>query len=104
MPVKRVYIIFLALLCLSLASGCEEPSNNPVKEYGVGLVNSYDKSKKAASAANLDAIKRTIAAFRAANGRYPESLDETAAFMGAEIDTDAYDYDPGTGQVTLKGQ
>jgi hypothetical protein len=104
MSVKRVCIIFLALLSLSLASGCEEPSNNPVKEYGVGLVNSYSRSKGAARAANLDAIKRTIAAFRAANGRYPESLDETAAFMGAEIDPDAYDYDPETGQIILKGQ
>lgn len=104
MPVRKCNLIVLALLLVSFASGCEEAPKNPVEEYGMGLVNSYGRSKEAASAANLDALRRTIAAFRAANGRYPESLDEVAAFMGSDVDPDAYDYDPETGKIALRGQ
>jgi hypothetical protein len=102
MPVRKGYLIVLALVLVSIASGCKEAPKNPVEEYGMGLVNSLGRSKEAARAANLDALRRTIAAFRAANGRYPQSLEEIASFMGSDVEPDIYDYDPETGKIALR--
>jgi hypothetical protein len=102
MPVRKGYLIALAIVLACSASGCKEAPKNPVEEYGTGLLNSYERSKGAARASDLDTLRRTISAFKASNGRYPESLDEAAAFMGAEIDPDLYDYDPETGRIALR--
>lgn len=86
-----------ALLALFLLSGCEE---NPVRDYGTGLVETYKSTEKKAGAANLAVAQRTVEAFRAANGRYPESLDELKSFSTIELDPSVYDYDPATGRIS----
>jgi|Deesub1362A_J573_1020465.scaffolds.fasta_scaffold00013_66 hypothetical protein len=96
---KRIFFVLSVLFLLSLISACKE---SPVEEYGDALIDSYEMSKEAADAANLDTIKRSIAAYYASNGKYPESLDEIAAFTGIELNPDKYDYDPETGKITLR--
>ncbi len=86
-----------ALLALFLLSGCEE---NPVEEYGAGLVETYKSTEKKADAANLAVAQRAVAAFRAANGRYPEGLEELKSFSTIALDPALYDYDPATGRIS----
>lgn len=99
---KPVRLLVPFLVVVLLALGCKEKPKNPVKEYGNALINSYERSKVAQGAANLEALKKSIAAYRASNGRYPADLEEAASFSGIEIDPGLYDYDPGTGQVALR--
>ncbi|GAB4390278.1 MAG: hypothetical protein Kow0025_21210 [Thermodesulfovibrionales bacterium] len=97
-----------ALLALALAGGfllpaaCDQTPPNPVEQYGTGLVNSYTRSKTAASAANLDSLRRSAAAYRASNGRYPETFEELLAFSGIEVNPADFDYDPATGRIDLR--
>ena len=85
------------ILCLMAFSSCEE---NPVQEYGRGLTGSLEKADTAADQANLDALRKSIAAYHAAEDRYPESLTEITSAMG--IDPARFEYDPATGHVTLR--
>ena len=86
-----------AVLCLVAFSSCEE---NPAQDYGRGLVQTLDKADTAADRANLDALRKSIAAYHAAEGRYPESLTEITSAMG--LDPARFDYDPATGRVALR--
>jgi hypothetical protein len=97
----RVAMLFSALTMLLLASGCEDKTN-PVEEYGTGLTDAYHNSQKAADSAGLETLRRSVKTFRSANERNPASLEELSGFVGISIDTNAYDYDPATGQVNLK--
>jgi hypothetical protein len=91
---KTITIILLALGLMAMAA-CEE---NPAKEYGTTVVRTIDRADRAADSANLAALKQSVQAYYAANGRYPESLDE----LGIGIDSSHFDYDPATGTVTIK--
>jgi len=91
---RTLTIIFL-VLCLSLLAACND---NPAKEYGKTVVQSIDRAHGAADSANLQALKESIQAYYASNGTYPESLDE----LGMSIDASYFDYDPATGNVTLR--
>ncbi len=94
MKVLAITVAFLGLLAIL---GCEE---NPAQEYGRALTGSMEKAERTADAANLEALKRSIAAHHAANGAYPESIEEIARAMG--LDPAGYTYDPSTGRVALK--
>ncbi len=94
---KQALTIMAAVLCLVAFSSCEE---NPVQEYGRGLTRSLDKAYTTADQANLDALGKSIAAYHAAEGRYPESLTEITSAMG--LDPARFDYDPATGHVALR--
>lgn len=81
---------------------CDQKPKNPVAEYGNTMINAYKKGQQAGETANLDAIKKTIQAYHAANDKYPQSLDEIKDLIGAKIDASKYDYNPQTGVVSLK--
>jgi hypothetical protein len=92
----------LLVLALALVPyGCER-ENNPVDQYGTGLVDAYKESQAAGEQATLSAIRSAVAVHRATEGKYPESLDAIAAGMGTPLDPDVYAYDPATGSVGLK--
>jgi hypothetical protein len=91
-----VFLLLAALWALPFV-GCEA---NPVHEYGTGLLKSREKAATTADAASLQALRQSIQAFRAAEGRYPESVEELAAFSGLELSPQAYAYDPETGAIT----
>ncbi len=97
---KLIGAIFL-LFSLSIIA-CDEKPKNPVSEYGDALIDSYKKGQQAGETANLDAVKRAIESYHAANGKYPENLEAAEEFMGARIDISKYEYDPSTGRVSLK--
>lgn len=98
-----IKVILLALFTIAFFASCKEKPKNPVAEYGNTMMNSYHRGKEAGAAANLDAVKRAVQAYRAANDRYPQSLEEIRSLLGgSEIDLSKYDYNPGNGSVSLK--
>ncbi len=62
----------------------------------------YKDSQSAADQANLDALKTAVSNYRAANERYPNSLQDVGNLLNTQIDLTKYDYDPATGTVALK--
>ncbi len=92
--------LILAMLSIPLLfSACDK---NPVEEYGTKTVDAYKASRKFGDATSIDNLRNAIQGFRAANGRYPESLKELGEFAGMELSEERYDYDPKTGSITLK--
>jgi hypothetical protein len=73
-----------------------------VTQYGDSLINAYQGAQNAAEQANLDAVRKAISAYHAANDTYPNSLQDINNLLGVQIDLSVYDYDPSTGNVTLK--
>ncbi len=81
---------------------CQEKPKNPVSEYGDSLIKSYKGAGNAAEQANLDAVQKSVNAYRAANEGFPKSLQDVEGMLGGQIDLTQYDYDPTSGKVTLK--
>jgi hypothetical protein len=105
MGLKKNLKLFLSLiLVLVFLFACEEKPKNPVSEYGDALVSSYKKGQQAGETGNLEAVKKTIDAYHAANDRYPQSLDEIKNMIGSNIDLSKYDYNPDDGTVKIKQQ
>jgi hypothetical protein len=96
---KPAFFSAAALLLAVLLAGCDE---NPVDKYGTGLVDTYKSVQPAADAASVSLLRQSIKAFRAAYGRYPDSLGELEAFAGTKLDSEKYDYNPSTGTIALK--
>jgi len=94
-------LLFAIAILLFLVS-CDQKPKNPVSEYGETVIDAYKKGQAVKETADLDAIKKTIQAYHAANDRYPANLDEIANLIGKQIDMAKYDYDPQTGAVNLK--
>lgn len=93
-------LIFFGMMLVIAA--CKEKPKNPVAEYGDTLINSIDRSRAAADVANLDALKKALQAYHAAQDKYPADLGELAPLIGGGVDFSKYDYDPQTGTVGLK--
>ena len=87
---------------LAFVLACKERPKNPVAEYGNTMINSYQKGKQAGEDGNLEAVRKAIQAYHAANEKYPRKLDEIQSLIGSEMDFSKYDYNPENGTVTLK--
>ena len=96
---KRIILIPVVLFFFV---ACDEKPKNPVAEYGDTMINSYKKGQAAGETLNLDAVKKSVQAYHAANDKYPQTLDEIKDMIGAKIDLSRYDYNPQTGSVSLK--
>ncbi len=99
---KKIALTSVLVLLLPLLTACKDEPANPPREYGGALIDSYDDARDAAASANLDVLKSAIRQYRAANGGYPASLEELKGFIGTEFDEEKYEYDPGTGTLTLR--
>jgi len=99
---SRLGLVCCCGLFLLFASACKQKQENPVTQYGDTLINSYKGAQNAAEQANLDAVRKAISAYRAANEGYPKSLQDIGNLIGSPIDLSGYDYDTATGTVTLK--
>ncbi len=99
---NRIYLLITIILVLVLFLACDQKPKNPVSEYGDALIGSYKRGQRAGETANLDAVRKSIEAYHAANDRYPQSLDEIKDLIGSNIDLSKYDYNPDNGKVSLK--
>jgi len=103
MSVRNFGRLICALVsCALLAIACDEKPKNPVSEYGDALIGAYTTGKAAGEAANLDAVKKAVQAYRASNDKYPAVLEDVGDLISGNVDFSKYDYDPETGQVSLK--
>ncbi len=98
---QKILLIILPVVFFFLFA-CDQKPKNPVAEYGNSLIGAYKSGQHAAEIGNLDAVKKAIAAYRAANDKYPESLDQVKDLIGSNIDLSQYDYNPENGSVSLK--
>ena len=98
---KRYTIISL-LICFLFILSCSEKPSNPVAEYGDTLVNTYKRGQQAGEKGNLDTVKNAVQAYYAANGKFPDTLDDAKEFIGSGVDLSKYDYNAETGIVSLK--
>lgn len=96
---KRIILIPVVLFFFV---ACDEKPKNPVAEYGDTMINSYKKGQAAGETLNLDAVKKSVQAYHAANDKYPQTLDEIKDMVGSQIDTTKYVYDAKTGSVDVK--
>jgi hypothetical protein len=96
-----VKIIFTAVM-MTVLFACQEKPKNPVVIYGDTMITSYERGKQAGEAANLDSVKKALAAYHASNDKYPGTLDEIKPLFGPNLDISKYDYNPQNGTVTLK--
>ena len=103
-PKHKSLILLTGLLTLLLLPACKEKPKNPVSEYGDALIGSYKGAQNAADIANLDALKKAVQAYRAANGSYPAELKDVESLIGGAVDYSKFDYDSATGAVTPKPQ
>lgn len=101
---KTITALMLICCCLipGALSSCNEKPKNPVSEYGDNLINSYKGAQNASEQANLDAVQKTVNAYRAAYDGYPKSLQDIESMLRGSVDLAKYDYDSATGTVTLK--
>jgi hypothetical protein len=99
--VKIYASIFSLIFVLFINISCDQKPKNPVSEYGDAMIDSYKKGQQAGVTANLDALKKGIEAYRAANDKYPPSLNEVRDLIGSNIDLTQYDYNPENGTVSL---
>lgn len=99
---SRIYLLITTILVLVLFLACDQKPKNPVSEYGDALIGSYKRGQQAGETANLDAVRKSIEAYHAANDRYPQSLNEIKDLIGSKVDLSKYDYNPDNGKVSLK--
>ena len=61
---------FAAILTGSLIlTACDQKPKNPVSDYGSALLGAPEGHTRVSSTANLDAVRKCIGAYRAANGK-----------------------------------
>ena len=87
-------------MCLAFFACTDD--KNPAQQYGNTMVQSLKTTKSVEKKVNVLAMQKSIQEYYAANGRYPADLNEVAAFNGMVLESDRYDYDPATGNLTQK--
>lgn len=97
----KVALRLLLLFCLAglLFSAC---SKKKTEDYSGTLLNMPKRAENAAQQADLVALRSSIHAYRAAHGKYPQELRDVAPLLNSDINYGDYDYDPATGQVSVK--
>ncbi|MGE5190190.1 MAG: AAA family ATPase [Gemmatimonadota bacterium] len=61
-----------------------------------------DKARAAQAATDLGSVKDAIRNYQVENGRYPDSLDAVRNYLRPDVDLSAFNYDPASGNVTIK--
>ncbi len=90
-----VSLIGLAVL------GCGQEENT-VQQAGKTMVQGVTRAKDAKATADLHAIQTAIQEYQAANGRFPDRLEDLPLVQHQHLDLSSFVYDPSTGQVSLK--
>jgi hypothetical protein len=98
----RNVTIFFSVFALLLVISCDEKPQNPVKQYGDVLIDTYKHGGQTGEKANLEAVRTAVKTYQTTHDKYPESLDEVRALIITPIDLSRYEYDPENGSVSLK--
>jgi hypothetical protein len=99
---SRIHLLIPIILALVFFLACDQKPKNPVSEYGDALIGAYKRGQQAGETANLEAVRKSIEAYHAANEKYPQSLDEIKDMLGSKIDLSKYEYNPDNGTVSIK--
>lgn len=92
-------IIVLFAVCFS---ACDEKPKNPIAVQGDRMIDAYHRSQDLKVEANLDAIKKSIQAYRAANDKFPQDLEEIRPLLSApDLDLSKYTYNSANGSVII---
>ena len=91
-------IIFVCLVALFFMA-CEK---NPVEEYVDDVIQAHDRSSQVVDKSNLETMKKYLKSYLVMNGQYPDSIEALVQDMGESIDVDKYEYDPETGEISLR--
>ena len=96
-------MIFTLTAAVLLLCACDEKPKNPVAVQGERMTGAYFRAKDAGEEANLDAIKKSLDAYRALNDKFPQDLNEIKPLLSApDLDLSKYDYNPADGSVSIK--
>ena len=99
---RLIQSFFILISLFSPITACDQKPKNPASEYGDAMIDAYKKGQQAGVMANLDAVKKAVAAYHASNDRYPPSVADLKDLIGSDIDLAQYDYNPKNGTVSLK--
>jgi len=91
--------IFFVCCIVLLFMACEK---NPVEEYVDDVIEAHERSSQVVDKANLQTMKKYLKSYLALNGQYPDSIEALIQDMGESIDVDKYEYDPDTGEISLR--
>jgi hypothetical protein len=97
----KIKILF-SVIALLLVMSCDEKPQNPVKNYGDVLIDTYKRGGETGEKANLDALRKAVMTYQTTHDKYPESLDELRELIVTPIDLSRYEYNPDSGSVSLK--
>lgn len=93
-------IIVLVSVCFA---ACDEKPKNPVAVQGDRMIDAYHRSQDLRDEANLDAIRKSIQVYRAANDKLPRDLEEIKPLLSApDLDLSKYTYNSSDGSVIIR--
>lgn len=105
MNTKKIKVLFVVLsVSLFLATAGCDSEVNPVKEFGNAMIESMETSKEFADEMTFLNIKKALQMYYAENGKHPETLKDIEDFMDSPIDTELYEYNPETGELSKKSE
>ena len=99
---KLFHLVFILLLGILFALPSCSDEQNPAKQYGDTMTQTYKNAKTFDKKVNVQQVQKSIQEFYAANNRYPADLNELSAFNRISLKSDNYGYDPATGALTEK--
>jgi hypothetical protein len=79
-----------------------ESSKQIIENYQKGLTSSIDKARGAQAKVDMGAVQDAVRNYQVENGRYPDSLDAIKSYVSPKVNLGLYNYDPGTGTVSIK--
>lgn len=79
-----------------------ESAKKVIEDYHKGLTTSIDKAKSVQAKVDMGAVQDAVRNYQVENGRCPEGLDAIKSYVGPKVNLSLYNYDPGTGTVSLK--
>jgi hypothetical protein len=91
-----------SVIALLLVISCDEKPQNPVKQYGDVLIDTYKRGGETGEKANIAAVRNAVKTYQTMHDKYPLSLDEVKALIVTPIDLSIYEYNRENGSVSLK--
>ncbi|HEY4716928.1 MAG TPA: hypothetical protein VII00_07460 [bacterium] len=95
----NIIALNLWIFLILLSANCQK---NAFEEYGNSAVQKYQNAQQLDERITLQQVQEAIRAFYAANGHYPENIEEVEKITGISMDEGLYEYSPSSGILSLK--